>query len=168
MTNVCDTASTNVSYVINDSVVVNKSMRPSSVGSNCLMHDSTIQGNSLYSSTLTSVETQSEGNDNTCSKQSSITVNDSLNDVSIAGNDQPAFSCTMDLSFKHKGFRIGHINIQGLNNKTDQVRLLLNSEQNNIQILSLSETKLRDLFLKLMVIRNHLEGIVKKMEEVAF
>ena len=47
MINVCDIASTNISYVINDSAVVNKSMRPSSVGSNCLMHDSPIQGNSL-------------------------------------------------------------------------------------------------------------------------
>ena len=89
------------------------------------------------------METQSEGNDNTCSEQSSINVNDSLNDVSTAGNDQPAFSCTMDLGFMCKGFRIGHINIQGLNNKIDQVRLLLNSVQNNIQILGLSETKVK-------------------------
>lgn len=49
----------------------------------------------------------------------------------------------MDLGFTCQGFRIGHINIQGLGNKLDQVKLLLS--QNQIQILCLSETKLKDV-----------------------
>ena len=62
----------------------------------------------------------------------------------MAANDQQDTCSLMDLGFKCKGFRTGHINIQGLNNKTDQVRLLLSSEQNKIQILGLSETKLQN------------------------
>ena len=50
----------------------------------------------------------------------------------------------MDLGFTCQGFRIGHINIQGLGNKLDQVKLLLS--QNQIQILGLSETKLKDVY----------------------
>ena len=34
------------------------------------------------------------------------------------------------------------MNIQGLSNRTDQVRLLLESEKNQIHVLGLSETKL--------------------------
>ena len=37
---------------------------------------------------------------------------------------------------------MGHMNIQGVSNKIDQVRLLLESEQNQIHVLGLSETKL--------------------------
>lgn len=37
---------------------------------------------------------------------------------------------------------MGHINIQGISGKIDQVRLLLESDKNKIQILGLSETKL--------------------------
>ena len=51
----------------------------------------------------------------------------------------------VDLGFKCKGFRIGHINVQGLGNKFDQIKLMLNSNQNQIQILGLSETKLKDI-----------------------
>ena len=51
----------------------------------------------------------------------------------------------LDLGFKYKGFRMGHINIQGINNKIDQVRLLLESEKSQIHVLGLSETKLNSL-----------------------
>ena len=37
---------------------------------------------------------------------------------------------------------MGNMNIQGLSNKIDQVRLLLESEQNQNHVLGLSETKL--------------------------
>ena len=37
---------------------------------------------------------------------------------------------------------MGHINIQGLSNKIDQVRLLLESDKNEVYVLCLSETKL--------------------------
>ena len=46
----------------------------------------------------------------------------------------------LDLGLKCKGFRMGHINIQGLSNKIDQVCLLLESDKNEIHVLGLSET----------------------------
>ena len=49
------------------------------------------------------------------------------------------------LDFKCKGFRIGYINIQGLCNKIDQIRILLSWRNNQIQILGLSETKLKNV-----------------------
>lgn len=48
----------------------------------------------------------------------------------------------LDLGFRCKGFRMGHINIQGVSNKIDQVRLLLESDKNQIHVLGLSESKL--------------------------
>ena len=39
---------------------------------------------------------------------------------------------------------IGHLNVQGLQNKFDQIDLMLNSENNDIHVLGLSETKLKD------------------------
>ena len=46
---------------------------------------------------------------------------------------------------KSKGFRIGHLNVQGLGNKFDEIKLLLNSNHTQIQILGLSETKLNNI-----------------------
>ena len=40
---------------------------------------------------------------------------------------------------------MGHINIQGLSNKIDQVRLLLESDKNEIYDLGLSETELNTI-----------------------
>ena len=48
----------------------------------------------------------------------------------------------LDLGLTCKGFRMGHINVQGVSNKIDQVRLLLESDKNLIHVLGLSETKL--------------------------
>ena len=48
----------------------------------------------------------------------------------------------LNLGLSKKGFKMGHLNIQGIQNKNDQIDLLLNSSQNNIHILGLSETKL--------------------------
>ena len=48
----------------------------------------------------------------------------------------------LDLGLKCKGFRMGHLNIQGVSNKIDQVRPLLQSDKNSIHVLGLSETKL--------------------------
>ena len=49
-----------------------------------------------------------------------------------------------NLNLTAKGFKIGHLNIQGLQNKVDQVQLMLNNSNNDIHILGLSETKLKD------------------------
>ena len=40
---------------------------------------------------------------------------------------------------------MGHLNIQGINNKVDQVRLMLESDNNQIHVLGLSETKLNSV-----------------------
>ena len=133
-----------ISYLtLNSYVTTRTCMRPSYVESNIWMHDSTLC-KSLYSNTISSLAAQSEEDVSTFSNCSSSTKNVSTNHVSRAANDQQDMCSLMDLGFKCKGFRIGHINIEGLNNKIDQVRLLLSSEQNKIQILGLSETKLRN------------------------
>ena len=54
----------------------------------------------------------------------------------------------LDLGLKCKGFRMGHINIQGVSNKIGQVRLLLESDSNHIHVLGLSETKLNAMHLE--------------------
>ena len=59
--------------------------------------------------------------------------------------DQSDLNNVLDLGLKGKGFRIGHINIQGLSNKIDQLKLLLQSGQNQINILGVSETKLNNI-----------------------
>ena len=56
--------------------------------------------------------------------------------------DQSSSSNALNLGLRDKGFRIGHLNIQGLTNKIDQLKLLLQPEQNLVHILGISETKL--------------------------
>ena len=51
---------------------------------------------------------------------------------------------TLNLGLTGKGMRIGHLNIQGLSNKIDQVKLMLTSRNNSVHILGLSEIKLED------------------------
>ena len=63
----------------------------------------------------------------------------------ISGSDQVNFNYLLDLGLKCKGFEIGHLNIQGISNKIDQVRLLLESDKNQIHVLGLSETKLNSV-----------------------
>ena len=50
----------------------------------------------------------------------------------------------LNLNLTAKGFKMGHLNIQGLQNKFDQVQLMLNNSNNDIHIFGLSETKLKD------------------------
>ena len=69
------------------------------------------------------------------------------NDMHVNDNvheDQSSMSAQsmLNLGLSRKGFKMGHLNIQGIQNKIDQIDLLLNSSQNNIHILGLSETKL--------------------------
>lgn len=62
----------------------------------------------------------------------------------------------LNLGLSKKGFKMGHLNIQGIQNKIDQINLLLNSSQNDIHILGLSESKLRnDHMNSLFEIRNY-------------
>ena len=147
LSNIYHSSSTNISHVVNDSVIISESMRPSFVSNTgSLMPDSATKGtgNILYLNTESSVAVEKEENVHTSTQQSSATMNDFSNLVTMAADDQTDMSNLSNLGFQGKGFRIGHINIQGLNNKLDQVKFLLTSGENKIQILGLSETKLRD------------------------
>ena len=72
-----------------------------------------------------------------------FTAKHDLSDDEI--NSHSNVNYLFDLGLQCKGFRMGHINIQGVSNKIDQVRLLLESEKNQIHVLGLSETKLNVL-----------------------
>ena len=76
------------------------------------------------------------------------TENDTLNlhdIVNLHANDSSSMMAQpLNLNLTSKGLKIGHLNIQGLQNKFDQVDLMLNDSGNEIHIFGLSETKLRD------------------------
>ena len=59
--------------------------------------------------------------------------------------DQTVPNNALNLGFRDKGFRIGHLNIQGISNKIEQLRLLLQCEQNLIHVIGISETKLSQI-----------------------
>ena len=63
----------------------------------------------------------------------------------ISSKDQSKSESLLDLGFKCKGFQIGHLKIQGLSNKIEQVCLLLQSENNQIHVLGLGESKLSSI-----------------------
>ena len=52
-------------------------------------------------------------------------------------HDQSVSNDALNLGFKDKGFRIGHLNIQGLSSKVDQLKLLFQSGNNLIHVLGL-------------------------------
>ena len=76
------------------------------------------------------------------------TENDTLNlhdIVNLHANDSSSMMAQpLNLNLTSKGLKIGHLNIQGLQNKFDQVDLMLNDSGNESHIFGLSETKLRD------------------------
>lgn len=110
-----------VSSHLNDSHIVTQSMRPSPVRTDLTnMHDlSILVDKSLVSSINAFVDsshvltTHSIGDINVSVQPSH------LSNTSLSVNDQPEAGSLTDLGFKCKGFRIGHLNIQGLSNKTD-------------------------------------------------
>ena len=74
------------------------------------------------------------------------TVHDSIlscvydeNDMSNSSMSAPD---SLDFKLSPKGMNIGHLNIQGIQAKVDQLNVVLNSSQNDIHVLGLSETKL--------------------------
>ena len=85
-------------------------------------------------------------NDSSLSVESSQSTNSSANttpDQSASSiPEQASSNSTLDLGLNCKGFRMGHMNIQGISNKIDQVRMLLDSSKNDVHIFGLSETKL--------------------------
>ena len=71
-------------------------------------------------------------------------VHDSVLHDDIANTSMCAQN-SLNLQLSKKGFKIGHLNIQGVQNKFDEVDLMLTSSDNDIHILGLSETKLRSV-----------------------
>ncbi|MCG8113419.1 MAG: reverse transcriptase domain-containing protein [Candidatus Thiodiazotropha taylori] len=75
-------------------------------------------------------------------RSTKIQSKSSISDSSSVSNN----SCnTLNLGLRGKGMRIGHLNIQGLCGKIDQVRLMLTSENNLVHIFGISESKLKDM-----------------------
>ena len=142
--------------------LINVSMRPSSadLDNTTLSTSNTCVNNVSISGTDTSAGIQSpaehEGSYtdrslSTGSDQNSSLFTTQVSDYSCSTDSdlsdgsasyQSDSQYILDLGLRCKGFRMGHINIQGLSNKIDQVRLLLESDKNEIHVLGLSETKL--------------------------
>jgi len=47
-----------------------------------------------------------------------------------------------NLGLRGKGMHVGHLNVRGIRSKIDEVKIMLQSDQNNIAILGLSESKI--------------------------
>ena len=111
-------------------------MQSSTQGSQQVSDSQETVSNTLLSSTTSS------------SSDESLSVTEGAQQVSINlpnSHDQSASNNTFNIGFKQKGFRIGHLNIQGLSNKIEQLKLLLQYENNLINILGISETKLNEI-----------------------
>ena len=61
----------------------------------------------------------------------------------VTNNSSTCAQNLVDLGLNSKGFRIGHINIQSIQNKIDQIDLMLNHSNNDVNVFGLSETKLK-------------------------
>ncbi|MEW8548505.1 MAG: endonuclease/exonuclease/phosphatase family protein, partial [Candidatus Thiodiazotropha sp.] len=120
------------------------SMRPSHITD---MHDSFISND--FSGDNSGERPNSSANFHANSDEQSINIrsfqNSNDNSSYETENDQPDLNNALDLGLRGKGLRIGHINIQGLSNKIDQLKLLLQSEKNLIHIFGVSETKLNNI-----------------------
>lgn len=128
---------------LNDTTIANNTMRPSS---SVNMH-ATLNNNSHCEESNPPILSHDDGNISSLNSQSCNDQSQSIqqpNNIYDTNSQQNEIN-QMNLGFKCKGFRIGHINIQGLGNKIDHVKLLLGSSENQIQILGLSETKLKDV-----------------------
>ena len=103
--------------------------------------------------------------DNTTIENNTCENDEHENDIHVNDNvheDQSSMSARsmLNLGLSRKGFKMGHLNIQGIQNKIDQIDLLVNSSPNYIHLLGLSETKLNS---------NHMNSIfeVKKLPDVS-
>ena len=141
-----------------DNDIINVSMRPSSVvtqtmvlSPSCVIYDS-LSGTDVdvnYQSPAVHEDSHTDSllyqdRDHSSTVQSSQVSDNTFNATHL--DDTAANLSTsnylLDLGLTCKGFRMGHINVQGVSNKIDQVRLLLESDKNLIHVLGLSETKL--------------------------
>ena len=97
------------------------------------LHSSTHEPQQVTYSQVTQHDTLFSGI--STGENESLSVGEETQHVSVTSKS------VLNVGFKDKGFRIGHLNIQGIRNKVEQLKLLLQSEQNLIHILGVSETK---------------------------
>ncbi|MCG8047745.1 MAG: endonuclease/exonuclease/phosphatase family protein, partial [Candidatus Thiodiazotropha endolucinida] len=83
---------------------------------------------------------------NTTTNSDHSIITDQEQSVYLHANSDSSMSApqALKLDLPTKGLKIGHLNIQGIQNKLDQLSLMLNNSHNDIHILGLSETKLKD------------------------
>ena len=93
-----------------------------------------------------SLESVHNVSDNMLSVSNSIVLSSVQDDASVMNASLNSnHAChTLNLGLTGKGMRIGHLNIQGLSSKLDQVKLMLTSKNNSIHVLGLSESKLKN------------------------
>lgn len=108
------------------------------------------QVSDFFSSSCTEVK-QSDSDSVLCSTLdiSDVSANSSMrsfrNIISNSVATELSIACdATNLGLRGKGLRIGHMNIQGLSNKIDQLKVMLQSNYNKIHVFGLSETKLND------------------------
>ena len=128
---------------LNDAIICNDTMRPSfAVSVHANINDSSYVSSLESNPNISECDKVSVSSHDQLSASQNQSIQQNRNDTA---NSQTEGISQIDLGFKCKGFRIGHINVQGLGNKIDQIKLLLHSEKNQIQILGLSETKLKEI-----------------------
>ena len=140
-----------------DNDIINVSMRPSSVviqNPSCVLYDSLSATDVDENNQSPAVHEDSHtdrllSQDMDCSSTVHFSqVSDNTFNATHLDDTADNLSTSnylLDLGLTCKGFRMGHINVQGISNKIDQVRLLLESEKNLIHMLGLSETKLNGI-----------------------
>ena len=79
-----------------------------------------------------------------------LTIDNNVHELSTENNVHDSTCSSMsaqsmlNLGLGKKGFKMGHLNVQGIQSKIEQIDLLLNCSRNDIQLFGLSESKLND------------------------
>lgn len=142
-----------------DSHVNDNSLHANMASQHCHSNQISVTEDTLYNESLQSPTQENQQvsdseavQHDTLFPSTSTSSNDSLSmqesqqgSINLPQSQAKSNSNVYNIEFKDKGFRIGHLNIQGLRNKIDQLRLLLQSKQNLIHVLGLSETKLNEV-----------------------
>ena len=154
----------NNTFLMTDNDIINASMRPSIVdtqttvlSSTCVRYDllsgtdddGNIQSHAVHEGSHTdSLLSQDKDHISTVHLSQVSDMSDNTISSTIVVDSEANVSTSnylLDLGLTCKGFRMGHINVQGVSNKMDQVRLFLESDKNLIHVMGLSETKSNDM-----------------------
>ena len=109
---------------------------------------STTQTDEMSSSTSTTMTMEVNAYDQSTQIYSNYGVSMYLNNTENWVLDEITPFCaqhqcnSLNLNLKGKGMHIGHLNVRGIRSKFDDVNLMLQSNENDIAILGLSESKL--------------------------